>query len=262
MTDDQSTPPLQADWCSIAGDGPELVYVPGLDGSGELLLGAAQRLEEHFRLGRLCYQLSEWRAPETAYAGLARSIVERFDADGITRPLIVAESFGVAVALRIALDFPERVRGLLLVNGFARYQNQARLRAGRALSAVLPPVLFRVGRYLGAQQSLFAPRKNAQVLTEFRALKRLKMDAGYRFRMAMIQSVDWLDELDRVACPTHVFASECDRVVGSVRAGKQIVERIPGARFELIPKAGHLVLALPEEPWIARLQTLAAEAAD
>ena len=47
---------MQVEILATAGSGPPLVYVPGIDGSGELLLGAAARLERRFRLTRLCYR--------------------------------------------------------------------------------------------------------------------------------------------------------------------------------------------------------------
>jgi pimeloyl-ACP methyl ester carboxylesterase len=45
----------------------------------------------------------------------ARMIAELLDAEGIERPLIVGHSLGGAVALALALDFPERIGGLALI---------------------------------------------------------------------------------------------------------------------------------------------------
>ena len=56
------------------GAGTPLVYVPGIDGTGELLLGLTPRLEACFRLVRLAYDVREPRAD--GYAELAASVAE------------------------------------------------------------------------------------------------------------------------------------------------------------------------------------------
>ena len=75
-----------------AGSGPPLVYVPGLDGSGELLLGTAERLAQRFRLVRIAYRTT---GPPPrggdSYASLAESIAARLDELGIERALVVAK---------------------------------------------------------------------------------------------------------------------------------------------------------------------------
>ncbi|MEX1024845.1 MAG: alpha/beta hydrolase [Planctomycetota bacterium] len=249
-------PPLAAAWRRVEGAGPELVYVPGIDGSGDMLLDTRERLARHFRLGCLRFRLNEARDPAGAYAALAASIVTRLDEEHFERPLILAESFGVAVALRLALDHPERVRGLALVNGFARYPNPVRLRIGRCVARGLPDRLFRLGRRVAVQFVFLSPRHDPDVLRRFSEIERLRMDAGYRFRMAMIQSVDLVPELQRIDCPTVVFASDSDRIVPSLATGEELVARIPDARLERISHAGHLVLPFPEEPWVERLEAL------
>src|SRR5262245_41325916 len=105
---------MEARVIDVRGSGPPLVYVPGIDGSGELLLGTAARLAASFRLVRLRYGGDS----SGGYEELAASLVRVLDELEIERALLLAESFGVSVALETALDHPQRVAGLALVNGF------------------------------------------------------------------------------------------------------------------------------------------------
>jgi pimeloyl-ACP methyl ester carboxylesterase len=119
-----------AEVVSDRGRGPVLVYLPGIDGSGELLLGTAARLEERFRLLRLRYRLSA-NPRHRSYAHLAASVVEAVSLRGVDRMALLAESFGGAVALRAAIDFPQRVAALALVNSFVHYRRRTRLALSR-----------------------------------------------------------------------------------------------------------------------------------
>src|SRR6185436_9727966 len=87
--------PMVAEIVATRGSGPPLVYVPGIDGSGELLLGTAARLERRFRLTRLRYA----GGSGGDYASLAASVAACIERAGAARALVLAESFGVALAL-------------------------------------------------------------------------------------------------------------------------------------------------------------------
>lgn len=243
------------------GAGPELVYVPGIDGTGELLLGAEERFARTFRLTRLRY-VSE---PEVAvgadrYDELARSACERLDERGIGRALLLAESFGVGLALQIALDHPARVSGLALVNGFAHFSKRASLALSRATFARLPRSLFDLARRHFAPITLFGPRRDPDVLLRFHALAGHATVEGYRRRLAMIAELDLRPRLNEIRPPVALFASDRDRIVASVRAAGEMQMLLSDATFELLPASGHVVLPFPDEPWVERLQSLAARA--
>ena len=57
-----------------------------------------------------------------------------------------------------------------------------------------------------------------------------------------------------------LFAADHDRVVASVPAAREMELLLGGAELTLLPAAGHVVLPLGEEPWVERLERLAARA--
>ena len=78
---------------SDRGNGPPLIYVPGIDGSGQLLQNTAGQLEESFRLIRVRYSLGVSSQHHT-YSHLAGSLIETVSLRGIDRMSLLGESFG------------------------------------------------------------------------------------------------------------------------------------------------------------------------
>ncbi|HED66093.1 MAG TPA: hypothetical protein ENJ09_11130 [Planctomycetes bacterium] len=244
------------------GEKPLLAYVPGIDGTGEFLFGTAARLERHFRLVRFRYT-SEVRGPllGDGYGALAGDIGGALgELGGGDGALLLAESFGVAVALRTALDWPDRVRGLALVNGFARHGRPIRLGIARAVAALTPDALFRLGRRFAATRALFGPRRDAEAEQAFRSLPGTPFGAAYRRRLAMIARVDLTPRLGEIRVPVALYASDRDRVVPALAHARRMQALLPDATLTTIERAGHLVLPLAEEPWPERLLELARRA--
>ena len=244
---------MHAEIIDTAGDGPPLVYVPGIDGSGELLLGTRERLTRRFRLTRLHYVGD----PSGGYPELAASVVRALDRLAIPRALVLAESFGVAVALETALDHPTRVAGLALVNGFAFYANRLELALTRSVFALAPEAWIRAGRARFAQRGLFAPRRDEAALEALLALRCDWFDELYRARLTCIAGVDLRPRLGEIQCPVAIYAADQDRVVAAVPAALEMKAAIAGAELEILAQAGHVVLPLAAEPWPERLERLA-----
>jgi len=62
---------------------------------------------------------------------------------------------------------------------------------------------------------------------------------GYVACSHAIAAVDWLDRLDRIACPTLVIAGAQD-VGAPVSMSQAMAERIPGAELAVVADAAHL----------------------
>jgi pimeloyl-ACP methyl ester carboxylesterase len=244
---------MQAEIVATSGSGPPLVYVPGIDGSGELLLGTAARLERRFRLTRLCYG-----GDATGdYANLAASVARCIELSGAGRALLLAESFGVAVALQTALDQPARVAALALVNGFAQYHDRLGLAVTRGIFALAPRAWIRPVRRRFVQRVLFAPRRDEHALQELLSLRADWFDERYRARLSLVGRLDLRPRLGEIRCPVALFAGDHDRVVDAVREALELQKGLPDAELTILRAAGHVVLPLAEEPWEERLEFLA-----
>jgi len=255
---------LRAELLSDRGQGLPVVYVPGIDGTGELLLGSAARLEERYRLLRLHYPTEPLDGRPAAeldsYERLAASCAEAIRGAGVERCVVVAESFGGAVALQLALDHPELVRGLIVVNSFVRFPAQARLWLGWKLSVLVPRFAFDAFRRLLGPWFLFADRHDRRAIADFQALWGTFFDEGYRRRMGMITRLDLRRRVGELAQPLMLLASTRDRIVPSTRTMPEIERAVPQATLELVEGAGHLILPLEELDWPGRVAEVARRA--
>jgi pimeloyl-ACP methyl ester carboxylesterase len=247
---------MHAEIVATGGAGPPLVYVPGIDGSGELLLDTAARLERRFRLTRLRYVGHEARD----HGALAASVERCLATLGAPRTLVLAESFGVGVALQLALEHAPRVAGLALVNGFARFPDRLGLALTRGVFALAPEAWIHRARARFVQRGLFAPRRDERALRQLLALDGDWFGAGYRARLGLIRALDLRPRLAEVRCPVALFAADHDRVVSSVRCAQEMAAGLPDAELTLLSRAGHIVLPLAAEPWEERLERLARRA--
>ena len=195
---------------------------------------------------------SEW-SPEVDY----RPAAHLGDIDGwiahlgCERPVLVGQSMGALNALLYAREHGERLAGIVLVDislrvgpsnvGAARIRN---FTAGAAELDSLDAIL----EYALA----FNPRRHPALLRRSlmhnlrpRPDGRLTWKYDRRF---LGESVDRfqrvLDELgaaaDRIRCPTLVVRGAESDVV-SEPEGRELAERIPGARFAQVEGAGHTV---------------------
>ena len=85
-------------------------------------------------------------------------------------------------------------------------------------------------------------------------------DQAYMRRMAMIASLDLRPELHRIAQPVSLFASTDDHVVASLEEAREMAALLPNAELHVLEGAGHVVLPMPDEPWVDRLRELEARA--
>ena len=239
------------------GEGPALVYLPGVDGTGRLLLGTAESLKRSFRLVRLRYVSGTLPSVEGGYREMATDICRVLDEHGIERPLLLAESFGVALAVRTALDHPQRVRAMGLVNGFVHFPVRWRIALTNLLLPLVPGALFRIGRHVAVPLGMIHPRRDPELVRTMLDSVGDYFDATFLRRLEMIRHLDLREELGRVRCPVSLFASSADRVVASVRSSREMAGRLPDSRLEILENAGHVILPFPDEPWTERMLALA-----
>jgi len=169
--------------------------------------------------------------------GDARDVIERWGRGPV---IWVGLSLGGMAGQGLAISCPDLVRALVLTHTTARYpaaareawQQRIRLVAQGGMAAVVDLVL---QRYLTADVRATQPQLQEQLRRRV-----LTTDAaGYIASCAAVASVDWLDDLYRIACPTLVLAGELDAGAPPAMA-REIQERIRGARLEIVPGASHL----------------------
>ena len=219
---------------SIEGAGPPLVYVPGMDGTGKLFYRQIPGLAGRFRVGT--YALRD-DAPDmhTLVADLISVLVEV----GRNQPaVLVGESFGGALAMSAALERPDMVRALVLLNTFPFFGPQYRLRLAIAAIRVMPWGAMRIVRRVTAYR-LHSPHTHLEERRQFLHLTAGTTRRGYLGRLGILTRYDVRERLRELRMPTLLLAADRDYLIPSVEQAKLMAAHIPNATTMVLNGYGH-----------------------
>ena len=176
------------------------------------------------------------RSGEQGYdtiAGYAEAVVAFFNAVDIEQAVVAGHSMGGAIAMTLALDFADRVAGLILV------ATGARLRVAPAILKGIHSDFERttelVTRFAWSQEA--SPRL-------IRLGRQALLGAGPDVLLGDFVACDHFDVIERLGeidVPTLVITGSADQLTPPKYA-RFLAEQIAGARFVTIEDAGHMVM--------------------
>ena len=222
----------------MSDDRPLLVYYPGLDGTGRLL-HRQPALHAAYRVEGVAYPQTEFVRYE-ALAELGAACIRAHGAPAV----VVAESFGGAVALTLALTHPELISRMILVNTFAHYPRRLLIGLGALLGRFLParpsPPISRPLRgyfFFGSE----VPKSERDAWWDLTADVPT---CGFGHRMRLLYELDLRRRLPEIRVPALVIASPIDKVVPCA-AGRELARLLPNAKL-LLARVGHAALIHPQ----------------
>lgn len=232
-----------------AGAGESLVLLHGGWGGAEMHWSAVwDALAREYRvlapeLPGVAYE-SSW-VPQS-FEQAAEWIEKLLDASGTIDAYIAGNSFGAALASRLASRSPGRCRGLILIDGGPPPRVPAVVR--RLLTRRRP----RQALGVLLRRSAWTPAALEKSFSEpGRAPAELRDVLSQPQPRALPVVRDIVATLDPPAEPPHVRTlviwGERDRLPGSTpKAARRLVRSLPNARLVILPDAGHLPQA--EQP--------------
>jgi 3-oxoadipate enol-lactonase len=227
---------------SIRGDGPAIVLVPGINGSGELFYRQVPLLERSYRVAT--YSLRDDAESLGVLAGdLAEIVVTVAPVE--RRAIIVAESFGGAVALTFALTHPQYVSALVILNSFSYFEPQLRLRLAIAGLTTLPWGVMSLVRRLTAFRLHSGHTHRAEVKQFLRLTGQATRD-GYISRLKLLQCFDVRHRLHEIRQPALFLAAEHDHLVPAVAQARYMANRVPSSVMRVLSGHGHICLIAPD----------------
>ncbi len=182
-------------------------------------------------------------------ADLLADVVAVLDDAGVERAVWAGLSTGGMVALRAALEHPDRVAGLALLDTDAgaelpvvRFKNRilglgCRVLGWRPLLPAVLPVM--LGRTTLAE--------NPGLVQQCReSFENLDVPSMLRFLGALMARDSVLDRLAEIQIPALVLVGEEDRALPPSRS-RRMAEALPDAELVVVPRSGHLTaLEQPE----------------
>lgn len=178
--------------------------------------------------------------PETGFAAtdFAADVAEFMDFVGIKSTVIVGHSMGSFNAQRFAIDYPERVSGLVLIDSFPTCKDNRGVL--EFVETVVRPLSDPIPRELAAefQQSTFAkpipPEFFETVVNE-----SLKVPARvWKAAFDGLKNSDNSDEIGKIKVPTLLLWGELDAYFSRGEQEK-LLEKINNSKLIVYPGVGH-----------------------
>lgn len=191
---------------------------------------------------------------------------------GIEHPVVLGHSWGTLVALALALDFPAKVRGLLLASGY--YYPTARVDVALTAPVALP-VVGDVMRYTispimgrlsikGVAKAMFSPcavpSQFFPVLSREMMLRPVQIRANAEDAAFMIPAAAGFESrYQELKLPITIIAGADDLIVDMQSHTQRLHQALPHSKLIVAPKTGHMVhYAVPDQT-VAALVSLAQE---
>jgi pimeloyl-ACP methyl ester carboxylesterase len=221
----------------INGNGPLLLYLPGLDGTGELFYRQIDDLARNFAVVTFGLRTEG----SFTYKDLVEDLAALIDRLGFGRALICGESFGGTLALQFALARPDMLDRLVIINSFSYFRNRVLLNAGRILIDLLPNELLHLGRTAAAKLRFIAEDLAEEDLGKFISITSSVPKLAIMQRMALVAGHDVRGRLGEINCPTLLIASRRDRLQNSVVEAELMATLMPSARIRIVEDVGHIL---------------------
>lgn len=180
-------------------------------------------------------------------AQMASDAAAVLDAAGIESAHIFGVSMGGMIAQEFALQYPKRVRSLILgctaPGGPEAVQAEPEVLQILMLRGVDPEVAAKA-----ISPFIYHPATPRERVEEDMALRRkwFPTAEGYFAQLQGIMAWEACSRLPQISAPTLVIHGDSDKLVPPANA-KLIAARIPGAKLVMIPSASHILATDQQE---------------
>jgi pimeloyl-ACP methyl ester carboxylesterase len=222
---------------------PPFVFLPGLDGTGELYARQAAALAPRFDVRCLHLPASDRRDWQALAQGVVAELRACQAASRHRAIHLCGESFGGCLALQVALQAPHLLERLILVNPATTCPDRSLLGYAAEVAPWLPR-----GVYRWAAQRLLplltAPQRvePAQRRALLAAMQALPLET-LRWRLLLLKRFQLSrDALRSLRVPSLLLAGGADRLLPSVREAQRLARELPEARVTVLPQSGHTCL--------------------
>ena len=235
----------------LHGSGPLLVLIPGLGYDGWMYSRMIPGLAEQFQVVSIDNRgsgLSDKPAGPYTAQMLAADVIGLLDEFGAAKAHIVGHSMGGFIAQALAIEYPERVDKLVLsaTNFGGPHHIPITAPAMAVLTDVSGDPIERLRRGIAISTAPGFAENNPEFVeswVQYRVEHPID-PAGYQAQLAiglglLSEAASFEHKLGRVTAPTLVLFGEHDVVVPPGNA-ELLAAKLPNARVEILPNAGHV----------------------
>lgn len=222
---------------------PLFVFLPGMDGTGELLRAQTEGLEVGFDVRCLAIPADDL----TNWEDLSQTVVNLIEEEIKKQPTrsvyLCGESFGGCLALKVALKSPQLFDRIILINPATSFQQRPWLGWGGKLSSFFPESIYRLSTIVLlpflSNLARISPSERRALLNAMRSVPPQTVN----WRVSMISEFD-IDEtqLQRLTQPVLLIAGGADLLLPSVEEVERLANDFPNAKMLVLPQCGHTCL--------------------
>lgn len=222
---------------------PLFVFLPGMDGTGQLLRAQTAGLEKAFDVRCLAIppdDLTNWDELAQRVVDLIQTEVAGDEQRSI---YLCGESFGGCLAMKVAALAPNLVRCLILVNPASSFNRRPWIAWSAQISRHLPEFLYRCSSVtllpLLAAFHRIADRDREAL---FEAVRSVPQKTSV-WRMALLSQFQVpVEALRALEAPALILVSAKDRLLPSLTEGFRLKAVFKKAQVAILPESGHTSL--------------------
>ena len=143
--------------------------------------------------------------------------------------------------MSLAVQRPDLVRGLVIVNSFPYLDQRAKLLTAPWLLRAIPWAAMPIVRRYTSDH-LHSPHTNSDDIAQFRERAKAIDRDSYIRRLQILASYDLRERLPEIDVPTLFLAGDRDRLLPSVRWARFMQEQVEGSSVEILEGYGHVCL--------------------
>lgn len=262
----------------VMGQGPDLVLIHGASGNlRDFTFSLAPRLAQHYRvivLDRPGLGYTDRLGPGGATLIQQAELLSRAATQlGATRPVVMGQSYGGAVALAWAVHFPDRLSALVPVaapshpwetplDPFYRVTSHP---LGRALVVPLLTAFVSEARVARAIEAVFDPQSAPEGYGDHigapLTLRRASLRENALQRANILSEIkDLSQHYEQISVPTEILHGSEDTTVWPDLHSGNLARRIPGAHLTLLPGIGHMPQHVAQDAIVAAIDRASARA--
>jgi len=227
----------------VQPDYPLFVFLPGMDGTGQLLRSQTTGLEVAFDVRCLAIPQDDL----TSWDELTQEVLNLIHAELEKNPhrlvYLCGESFGGCLAMKVALRSPQLFERIILVNPASSFHRHPWYGWASQLAYFVPRCFYQAS----AEWLLPFIAAIGQILPDdcrdmLKTMQSVPPETVL-WRLSLIREFD-VDEtqLTRLTQPVLVVASARDRLLPSLTEARRLVNTLPNATIVVLPYSGHACL--------------------
>ncbi|KYC36225.1 alpha/beta hydrolase [Scytonema hofmannii PCC 7110] len=222
---------------------PLFVYLPGMDGTGQLLRSQTAGLEVGFDVRCLAIprdDLTSWDVLTNNVLDLIHAELEK---SACREVYLCGESFGGCLAQKVAIKAPKLFKRIVLINSASAFHLRPFLSWASQLTSLVPSCLYDIAG-LGllpflANLSRISRTDRHELVKTIRYVPPQTV----LWRISLLREF-YVDDaqLSRLTQPVLVIAGSQDRLLLSLEEAKRLTNLLPNAKMLVLPDCGHACL--------------------